>query len=283
MVNILSVDVEDYFHPTEVESSVPRERWSELDQRVGESTSRLLDLLAEYDTRATFFVLGWVAERNPLLVRRIVDAGHEVGCHSYWHRLVYRLSPDEFREDTMRASEAIAHASGRMPTAYRAPSYSITSASMWALDVLAGCGFTHDSSIYPVKHDRYGYPGFNRFPSEVHTTRGPIIEVPPATASLLSGRIMPVGGGGFLRLLPYRFTAAGLRSVNHIEGQAACIYVHPWEFDPSLPRLARGAVARVRTYAGLGGMDGKLRRLLTEFRFAPMREVVPASSGIVEG
>ena len=283
MVNILSVDVEDYFHPTELESSAPRELWNELAPRVGDSTRRILDLLAEHDTRATFFVLGWVAERDPRLVRQIADAGHEVGCHSHWHRLVYNLSPDEFHEDTMRASAAIADACGRMPTAYRAPSYSITRDSTWALEILAGCGFTHDSSIYPIRHDRYGYPGFDRFASSVNTSRGPIIEVPPATARLVSGRIVPVGGGGYLRLLPYRFTAAGLRSLNRVEGQAACVYVHPWEFDPSLPHMARGAVARVRTYAGIGGMAGKLRRLLTEFRFAPMREVVPALRGKTEG
>lgn len=272
MVNILSIDVEDYFHPSELESAAPRDTWSRHTPRVAESTKRILDLLARYDTRATFFVLGWVAEREPALLRDITAAGHEIGCHSHFHRLIYRMTPAEFREDTLRAVAAIGDACGLRPTAYRAPSYSITRDSTWAFDVLAGCGFTHDSSVYPIRHDRYGIPGFPRFSHRIPTPSGSLHEVPPATIGLPSGRIVPVGGGGYLRLLPYRFTAAGIRRLNHVETQPACLYVHPWEFDPEQPRLARDAVARLRTYTGISGMAAKLERLLREFRFAPLAE-----------
>lgn len=272
MVNILSIDVEDYFHPSELESAAPRDTWSKLTPRVALSTRRILDLLDRHGTRATFFVLGWVAEHEPQLIRDIASAGHEIACHSYSHRLVYSMTPDEFRADTLRAIDVIASSCGFAPTAYRAPSYSITRDSTWAFEVLAECGFTHDSSVYPIRHDRYGIPGFPRFAHTIETASGPLREIPPATISLHNGRIVPVGGGGYLRLLPYRFTAAGIRRLNADEGQPAFLYLHPWEFDPDLPRLARGSIARLRTYTGIAGMASKLDRLLSEFRFAPLRD-----------
>jgi polysaccharide deacetylase family protein (PEP-CTERM system associated) len=274
-VNAISVDVEDYFHPTEV--AAPREHWAGYPSRVEEATGRTLDLLAERNVKGTFFILGWVAERHPGLIRRIAEAGHEIGCHSYWHRLVYDLTLDEFREDTERACEAIEAACGVRPRLYRAPSYSITKASWWALDVLAGLGFTHDSSVYPILHDRYGVPGFSRHAVEVRTGSGALMEAPVATVRLPGGQVAPIGGGGYLRLLPYRYTAAGLRRVNYGEGAAACLYFHPWEIDRGQPRLANGLIARWRTYWGLNGMEGKLRRLLQEFSFAPVGEVFPAA------
>jgi polysaccharide deacetylase family protein (PEP-CTERM system associated) len=267
MHNILSIDVEDYFHPTEVQAYVRPGDWERLPERVGSSTRQLLDVMARYDVRGTFFILGWVAKRNPGLIAEIARAGHEIGCHSFAHRLVYELSPNEFRTDTRKAVAAIEDACGVSPRVYRAPSYSITKESLWALEILVECGFTHDSSIYPIRHDRYGIPGFHRDAQVLPTSCGPILEVPIATVRLSSNFIAPVGGGGNLRMLPYRYTAAGIRRINDEEKRPACIYLHPWEVDPEQPRLARGLVARLRTYSGIYGMLSKLERLLGDFRF----------------
>ena len=227
-------------------------------------------MFCERGVKATFFILGWVASRRPHLVREIVAAGHEVGCHSYAHQLVYRMTPAEFRQDTQRAVSAIGDACGVTPTAYRAPSYSITRESMWALETLIECGFTHDSSIYPIEHDRYGIRGFERHAHVMHTPSGPIHEIPIATVLLPNGRVAPIGGGGYLRLLPYCYTSAGIRRLNGIERKPACVYFHPWEIDPGQPRLASGAIARLRTYTGMRGMRRKLERLLSDFSFAPL-------------
>lgn len=277
MLNAITVDVEDYFHPTEIQAYVTGEEWPALPSRVEQATMRVLDLFSHRQTQGTFFVLGWVARRFPALVREIASRGHEIGCHSYAHQLVYDLTPDEFRADTMDAQAAISDACGVLPRIYRAPSYSITQRSWWALDVLASCGFTHDSSIVPISHDRYGVPGFDRFAKVLATDSGPMIEVPVATVRLSGSRIAPVGGGAYLRLLPYRYTAAGLRSVNMQERRPACVYFHPWEIDEQQPRLAKGFLARVRTYAGLSGMYSKLDRLLSDFQFSTMGSVYPAS------
>lgn len=268
--NCLTIDVEEYFHPTEVQNSVPQARWSALLSRVEPQTDDVLVLLEDAGVRATFFVLGWVAEHHPALLRRIVSAGHEIGCHSYAHQLVYRLGPAAFREDTRRAVATIADACGATPRVYRAPSYSITLESLWALEILIECGFTDDSSIYPISHDRYGIKGFNRHPHLIQTPSGAIREFPIATVRLKNGRVAPIGGGGYLRLLPYRYAAAGIRRVNQTEGAPVCIYFHPWELDPTQPRLALGRIARLRTYTGLAGMRDKIGRLLSEFHFGPL-------------
>jgi polysaccharide deacetylase family protein (PEP-CTERM system associated) len=271
MLNILSVDVEEYFHPTEI--ALEARRWSSMTSRVEAQTRHVLDLMAEHGVRATFFVLGWVAERQPQLIQQIADAGHEIGCHSYAHRLVYALNPDEFRRDTQRAVAVIQDACGIRPRLYRAPSYSITAKSLWALDILVECGFTHDSSIYPISHDRYGIPSFSRSAQIVRTAAGDICEVPIATVQLSRGTIAPIGGGGYMRLLPYRYTAAGIRRLNRIEKQPACIYFHPWELDPAQPRLTNAFLARLRTYRGLEGMSSKVDRLISDFKFSTMTAV----------
>jgi polysaccharide deacetylase family protein (PEP-CTERM system associated) len=274
--NIISVDVEEYFHPSELQGAVSADQWDSLPSLVEPQTRRVLDLFQRHGVKGTFFVLGWVARRYPALVREIVAGGHEVGCHSFSHRLVYNLTPDEFREDTLRACEAIEDACGITPRVYRAPSYSITSQSLWALEILADCGFTHDSSIYGIRHDRYGIPGFGSHSRTVWTSSGPIVEVPIATVKLLNGSTAPVGGGAYLRLLPYRYTAAGIRRLNNLDQQPACLYFHPWELDAAQPRLVRGWVSRVRTYAGLRSMPGKLERLLSDFQFTTLTSVYPA-------
>ena len=276
MVNAISVDVEDYFHPSEIQKNGPMD-WDALPSRVEAATDRVLELMAKSAVRGTFFVLGWVARRHPAVVRKILSGGHELGCHSLLHRLVYDLTPQEFRRDTEDAQQAIADACGVLPRLYRAPSYSITEKSLWALEILAECGFTHDSSIYPIAHDRYGIPGFERGAHRIKTPSGEITEVPIATAHLSGARVIPVGGGGYLRLLPYRYTAAGLRRVNEIEKTAACVYFHPWEMDSDQPRLAKGWIAELRTYRGLSTMEAKVARLMAEFRFAPITEVFPGS------
>src|SRR5580765_7749615 len=276
MINAFTVDLEDYFHPTEVNRGIGA--WLGFDSRLDVGTGAMLDLLAEHNACATFFVLGWVAETHPQLVRKIADAGHEIGCHSYKHQLVFNLTPREFREDTLHAMRRIEDACGVTPQLYRAPSYSIVAESFWAVDVLADLGFTHDSSIYPIVHDRYGIPGFPRHAHTIHTDSGPIMEVPIATVQLSSTRVAPVGGGAYLRLFPYRYTATGLRQINNVEGQPACVYSHPWELDPEQPRIAKGFISRLRTYTGLGSMGRKLGRLLTDFKFSTVSEVYSAAS-----
>ncbi len=275
VTNAISVDVEDYFHPSEVQQFVDPADWARLPSRVERTTQEVLDLFSRHDVKATFFVLGWVARHYPALVRTIREAGHDIGCHSFAHRIVYEMTPAEFLADTEAAQAAISDACGVMPRSYRAPSYSITSKSLWALDILAECGFTHDSSIYPVSHDRYGIPGFNRHAHVLETGSGRIIEVPIASVKLSDTRVSPVGGGAYLRLLPYRYTAAGIRRINEEEQQPACVYFHPWEIDPAQPRLARGFISRLRTYAGISGMKSKLDRLLRDFQFSSLAAVYP--------
>jgi polysaccharide deacetylase family protein (PEP-CTERM system associated) len=273
MLNAATVDVEEYFHPTEVQAAVDQSRWPSLPSRVEYQLRHVLELLENRRTKATFFVLGWVAERNPRAIEKIAAAGHEIGCHSHFHQLVYSLSPQEFRRDTRRAVAAIQNACGVTPKLYRAPSYSITTKSMWALEILVEEGFVSDSSIYPIAHDRYGIPGSPRHAHVIETPAGPIREIPIATVRLSNDRVAPIGGGGYLRLLPYRYTSAGIRRLNREENQPACIYFHPWEIDPDQPRLASGLIARVRTYTGLSGMLHKLDRLLTEFQFSTLSRV----------
>jgi polysaccharide deacetylase family protein (PEP-CTERM system associated) len=274
MLNALSVDVEEYFHASEVQESGCIDT-SALPSRVELQTKSVLSLLAKHNTHATFFVVGSVAEQHPGLVREIVRAGHEIGCHSYAHQLVYNLTPDQFRMDTLKAMNAIEDACGVRPRMYRAPSYSITRRSFWALEILAELGFTHDSSIYPISHDRYGIPGFGRHGQLLDTPAGAIYEIPIATARVSSDKFAPVGGGAYLRVLPYRYTAAGLRSINLEEGQPACVYFHPWELDPAQPHVAQGLFARLRTYTGLAVMANKIDRLLSEFEFNRMTSVYP--------
>jgi len=272
--NILTVDVEEYFHATEVQRSVTPDQWRGLPSRLDAQVARTLDLLDRHRVKATFFILGWAAERHPKAIQEIASRGHHLGCHSYAHQLVYDLTPAAFRDDTVRARAAIEDACGQAVRAYRAPSYSITARSTWALEILVECGFTHDSSIYPILHDRYGIPGFGRAAQTIHTPAGPIHEVPIAAARILNC-VCPVGGGGYLRLLPYAYTAAGIRRMNAVESLPACIYFHPWEIDPEIPRLGAGRISRLRTYSGLAGMEAKLSRLMTEFRFDTLDAIHP--------
>ena len=268
----MTVDVEEYFHPTEVQAAVDQSQWDTLPSRIEHQLDQTLQLLTTRKTKATFFVLGWVAERHPRAIQQIVAAGHEIGCHSYSHQLVYSLTPREFRRDTRRAVATIEDACGVTPRVYRAPSYSIIQESLWALEILVEEGFVSDSSIYPIAHDRYGIPGSPRYPHVIETPAGPIREFPIATVRFRTTGSR-IGGGGYLRLLPYRYTSAGIRRLNRDENQPACIYFHPWEIDPDQPRLASGLIARLRTYTGVKGMARKLERLLAEFEFSTLSHV----------
>jgi polysaccharide deacetylase family protein (PEP-CTERM system associated) len=273
LLNAFSVDVEDYFQVSGFEKEIRREDWSSFESRVVESTQRLLKLLDRHDVKATFFVLGWVADHYPDLVAQIAEAGHELASHSYWHRLVYELSPEEFREDLCRSREAIRRAVDQPIVGYRAPSFSITRKSLWALDVLAEEGFKFDSSVFPTRHPRYGIPGARKEIHQIETTNGRLWEFPPAVRKY-GGVNMAVAGGGYFRLYPLRFTCHALKSINRT-GQPFVFYVHPWEVDPHQPRLRAGSWAsRFRHYVNLASTERKLDHLLSRFRFGTVSEVI---------
>jgi polysaccharide deacetylase family protein (PEP-CTERM system associated) len=279
MINALSVDVEDYYHVSVLERQIGKRAWSSVPSRISGNVDRILDLFAKRGIRATFFVLGWVADNHPHVVRAIAEAGHELGCHSYWHRLVYEMTPAEFVKDTAEAKTAIEDAAGVQVIGYRAPSYSITKGCEWALAILLGLGFRYDSSIFPVDHDRYGWKGANRFPSPVFESGSDILwEFPPSTYPLL-GRAVPIAGGGYMRMLPYNYMKWALEYVNFEERRAGCVYFHPWEIDPDQPRLLKSTVAWWRHSLGIAGMEKKLTRLLDDFQFSPLSEVLRTMSG----
>jgi polysaccharide deacetylase family protein (PEP-CTERM system associated) len=273
VLNAMTVDVEDYFQVSAFEPVVPRTEWVSMESRVVRNTERILDLLAEADARGTFFVLGWVAERFPRLVSQIVARGHEIASHSHWHQLVYAQTPGEFRADLRRAKQALEDAAGVSVTGYRAPSYSITKRSLWALDVLIEEGFRYDASIFPIHHDRYGIPGSPRHPYRVVRPAGEIVEVPGATVRL--GPVnLPVGGGGYFRMLPYAWTRWGFTRINADERRGAVFYLHPWEVDPDQPRIAAGRLSRFRHYRNLSQTEARMVRLLADFRFTTLGEVL---------
>ncbi|MQA28870.1 MAG: DUF3473 domain-containing protein [Luteitalea sp.] len=271
MVNALTIDVEDYFHVSVFDGLVPRSEWDRLESRVSANTERLLEIIGE--TKGTFFVLGWVAERLPHLVRAIADAGHEIASHGFEHRLVYDQTPRAFREDVHKAKATLEAASGREVVGYRAPSYSITPQSLWALDILIEEGYRYDSSIFPIRHDRYGIPLSPRHPYLLHRGAGTLLEAPGST-TLVGPLNLPVAGGGYFRILPYAWTRWGISRLNRDEKQPAIFYLHPWEIDPEQPRLKAGLLSRFRHYRNLDKTEDRLRRLLEDFRFAPMAHVL---------
>jgi len=270
VVNALSVDIEDYFHAEALAAAAPRESWDQLESRVDRNTKRVLELFSRAGVQGTFFVLGWVAERHPGLVREIRSAGHEVACHSYWHRLIYRLTPEEFREDTRKAKSVIEDAIGEPIHGYRAPSFSIVQRSFWALEILAELGFRYDSSVFPIHHDLYGVPGFSRVPC-VHTCANGarILEFPLSTFRMGSLNF-PVGGGGYLRIFPSFFTQYGFERLNRREQIPVMVYFHPWEVDPGQPRMNVKAKSRFRHYTNLGSMERRIAGLIGRYSFAPI-------------
>jgi polysaccharide deacetylase family protein (PEP-CTERM system associated) len=281
VLNAMTVDVEDYFQVSAFDRAVPRSAWESMESRVVTSTMRLLDLFDSHDVRATFFVLGWVAERHAELVREISGRGHEIASHGYGHRLVYELTVAEFRDDVRRARRVLEDTIGQAVTGYRAPSYSITRRSLWALDVLVEEGHTFDSSIFPIRHDRYGIPDAPRHAHVIRLQSGTLIEVPPSTARL-GLMTLPVAGGGYFRLLPYGWTRWGIARLNDRERQPAIFYLHPWEIDADQPRMAVSGLTRVRHYRNLHQTETRLRQLLEEFRFGPLRSVLATTPAEID-
>lgn len=278
IANAFTVDVEDYFHVTAFADCISARQWDDQESRVVASTQRILDLLDERQVQGTFFVLGWVAERYPELVRRIDLAGHEIGCHSYWHRLVYELTPEEFRDDLRRATMVLEDIIGRKVELYRAPSFSITARSLWAFDVLADEGYQIDSSVFPVRHDVYGIPDAPRHIYRAETARGGLWEFPPPVRRF--GRWnLPLGGGGYFRLYPSSLTHRWLTRINDVDRQPFLFYIHPWEFDPEQPRLPGRWRSRFRHYQNLHTTESKTRRLLDRFAFTSMGRVVAEQLG----
>lgn len=272
--NALSVDVEDYFHAEALASRVPRESWATREYRVEQNTDRILKLLSETDIKGTFFVLGWVAERSPDLVRRISKEGHEVACHGYSHRLIYRQTPEEFRQESARAKALLEDICGQRVGGYRAASFSITRASLWALDILIDLGFDYDSSVFPIRHDRYGIPGASSRPGPIDAPSGRRIAEFPLTVANFLGLRVPVSGGGYFRIFPYWLTHAGLKQINRAERRPFIFYLHPWELDDDQPRVGVRGFARLRHYTNLRACQKRLTRLLNDFTFAPAASVL---------
>ena len=274
IVNAMTVDVEDYFHVSALAEVISRKDWANMEYRAERSTERLLEMFAAAKVRATFFVLGWVTQRSPQLIARIHAAGHEIACHGLTHELVYRQSPEVFRKETRDSKAMLEDAIGAPVLGYRAASYSITAQSLWALDILCDLGFRYDSSIFPIKHDRYGIPGAATRPGPIKAPNGSeIVEFPLSTKGVLGLRV-PVSGGGYFRLMPYWFTRWALRSLNRHERLPFVFYLHPWEIDPEQPRVRASALSRFRHYNNLDKCEARLGNLLRDFHFSTMRELL---------
>jgi polysaccharide deacetylase family protein (PEP-CTERM system associated) len=269
-MNILTIDVEDWFHTSALDPYIGPAQWDRLDFRLAQNVYNLLELLEIYQTKATFFVLGWVADRYPQIIREIDAAGHEIASHGYRHRLIYRLSPETFRDYVHRSKQILEDLIGKPVLGYRATSFSVVNSTLWALDVIKDAGFVYDSSIFPIRHDIYGVNGFPRFPF-VH--KNGLIELPPSTMTLL-GMNIPIAGGGYFRLYPYWLSKLGIKKLNQA-GHPAIFYLHPWELDPDCPRVPQAdPKTRFRQYVNLSKTERRLRRLLADFKFGPVKEYI---------
>ena len=272
IVNAFTIDVEDYFQVSGFEDVIPRSKWDKFECRIRANTYRFIELLAEYDVKATFFVLGWVAEKFPSLVREIHDLGHEIGCHSYWHHLITSQSQDEFKEDLKISTFVIEDIIGEKVVSYRAPSFSLTEQTIWALDALVEHGYLYDSSIFPAAKIRGGIESAPRFPYLHELQGGSILEF-PLTVHQLGKRRIPVAGGGYFRLFPISVTRHLLRNVNEIEKQPFVFYIHPWEIDVDQPRIYYASMrSKFRHYLNLARTERRLRSLLGEFRFGTVSD-----------
>ncbi len=271
-INAMTVDVEDYFQVSAFEANIQRSQWDGLPHRVEQNTQRILDLFAQHQVKATFFTLGWVAERYPQLVRRIVDEGHELASHGYQHTRVTEQTPGQFREDLRISRQILEDIGGQPILGYRAASYSICAKNLWALEVLEDEGFQYSSSIYPVKHDLYGMPEAPRFAYRPDNAPK-LLEIPITTLKILD-RNIPCGGGGFFRLYPYQFSKWAYRHLNKHENQSGIFYFHPWEIDPEQPRQHDLSFkTRFRHYLNLDRMQNRLNSLLTDFAWDTMQSV----------
>jgi polysaccharide deacetylase family protein (PEP-CTERM system associated) len=269
-----TVDVEEFFQVVALQPFVPRERWDSFESRVEAAIDRLLALLDGAGATGTFFTLGWVAQRKPAMLRRITSAGHEVASHGWGHRRITFLTPETFRDSVRRARDVLQDVTGQPVHGYRAPSYSITPGREWALDILVEEGYTYDSSLFPVRRSGYGFPGGARHPSTLQLGPGKLREFPPTTLAV-GPIVLPAAGGAYFRLLPYALVRAGLRQAAR-DGHPGTFYIHPWEIDPGQPRLGVDFLTRIRHYGGLGRTEGKLRRLLRQFRFRSIATTLEA-------
>ncbi|MGH9766594.1 MAG: XrtA system polysaccharide deacetylase [Blastocatellia bacterium] len=272
-VNALTVDVEDYYQVESFADVVSRKDWASWESRIERNTYKLLDMFARLNARGTFFILGWIAERHPHLAREILGAGHEIACHSYDHQFILNQRREDFRADVRRAKMLLEDVTGVEVEGYRAPTYSIMEQTLWALEILVEEGFRYDSSIFPIHHDRYGIPGARRFPYVIYCSSGEIVEFPPSTTRL-AGQNLPMTGGGYFRLLPYPVFRWGLRRINRSEGQSAIFMVHAWEVDPDQPVPPGTRLNIWRHRINLPITESRLERLLRDFRFAPVRDVL---------
>jgi polysaccharide deacetylase family protein (PEP-CTERM system associated) len=273
-IHHFSVDVEEYFQVAALEAAVPRGRWPHFEGRVGQSVDLLLEMLERHGARGTFFVLGWVAERDPDMVRRIAAGGHEIASHGWDHRRVTEQDPAAFRDSVRRTRQFLEDVTGTSVLGFRAPSFSIVRGCEWALDVLIEEGYRYDSSLFPIRRPGYGYANGARDPHWIERPVGRLAEVPPATASV-GGVRLPAGGGAYFRLLPYALARTALRAAER-RGAPGTFYVHPWELDPDQPRVRVPLTTRIRHYGNLSGTRGRLDRLLGEFRFRPIADTVEA-------
>jgi len=281
ITNALTVDVEDYFQVSAFAKDIETSQWEKCQSRVENNTRRLLELFDKNEYKATFFVLGWVAERYPQIVREIHNQGHEVACHGYSHQLIYTQTPTIFKQETIKAKTILEDIVQVPVYGYRAASYSITAKSLWALDILAEAGFKYDSSIYPVIHDRYGIPGAKENPHVLKTPSGYELVEFPITIKSYFGYRLPVGGGGYFRLYPYFFSRMALNSINNKLHQPFVFYLHPWEIDPDQPRINTNWLSRFRHYNNLEKCESRLKKLLRDFRFSTVTSVL-ASLGFAE-
>lgn len=280
LINAMTVDVEDYFHASAFDRVVSRTSWPERESRVDASTHRLLALFDKHRVKGTFFVLGWVAQRRPDLVREIANQGHEVASHGFDHQLVYTLTREQFRDDVRRAKGVLEQSAGCQVMGYRAPSFSIVRESLWALDVLIEEGHTYDASVFPIHHDRYGIPDSSRRAHVIERPSGSIVEVPGSTVRI-GGANWPVAGGGYFRLLPYRWTRWGIARINAVDNEPAIFYIHPWEIDPEQPRLPASRITRWRHYHGLDQTAARLDQLMKDFRFDTVSASLAARGTVV--
>jgi len=273
ITNALTVDVEDYFQVSAFAKNVKTSEWGNHESRVQRNTSRILDLFDRYGYKGTFFVLGWVAERYPKIVKEIQSAGHEIACHGYSHQLIYRQTPTLFKEETEKAKKILEDIAQQPVIGYRAASYSITNKSLWALAILAEAGFIYDSSIFPVRHDRYGIPGAEEKPHVLTTPTGyKLVEFPITTKDIFGYRL-PIGGGGYFRIYPYPFSRYALKSVNKKQ-QPFIFYLHPWELDPDQPRIETNWLSKFRHYNNLDKCEQRLENLLNDFQFSTVESVL---------
>lgn len=271
--NALTIDVEDYFQVAALAEAVKPEDWNAMEYRVEHNTDRILELLDQKGIKGTFFTLGWVANKSPALVRRIREAGHEIASHGYSHQLVYNQKPEVFVEETRKSKKLLEDITGTAVTGYRAASYSITAQSRWALDVLCEEGFTWDSSIFPVHHDRYGMPGTPHEPYLLKAPNGGVLREFPLSTCPIGNYRLPIAGGGYFRLYPYWLSRWGLGRINRA-GQPFIFYLHPWEVDPEQPRLKVSAISRFRHYNNLNRCLSRLEHLLDDFSFGTVDEVL---------